>query len=221
MGSGKIRDEHRQTLEWLNRHTDNEIGFFGVAVEVLRTNSSPPAVNFKPVVFPNEWQRGVRQSAETGGRYEAYRAYFQLLLDELREKHRFTNARVGQPQNWYTFRSGVPGADYGTSFAQGGRVRAELYIDFEDSEINKAFFDRLYGQRKEFEEAFGEVLSWERLDERRASRIAIYRPGSIDASTEELKRIRDWAIEKLLKFRTVFGPKLRDHVQASAGAGAA
>lgn len=134
----KLREEHRQALEWLNRHTDKEIGFFGVVVEVLRIEASPPAVNFKPVVFPNEWQRAVRQPPDaSSGRSEAYRTYFQALLDELREKHRFTNARIGQPQNWYTFRSGVPGPDYGTSFAQGGRVRVELYIDFEDSEINK------------------------------------------------------------------------------------
>src|SRR6266516_63151 len=131
----KIREEHRQTLEWLNRHTDAAIRFFGVTVEILQIDTSPPAVNFKPVVFPNEWQRAARESVEgTSARGEAYRQYFQILLDELREKHRFTNARVGLPQSWYTFRSGVPGVDYGTSFALGGRARAEIYIDFGDAE---------------------------------------------------------------------------------------
>lgn len=215
--SERIRDEHRQTLEWLNRHTDKEIGFFGVVVEVLQIGLSPAAVNFKPVVFPNEWQRAAKQSAETlSGREEAYRAYFQGLLDELREKHHFTNAKAGQPQSWYLFRSGVPGVDYGTSFAQGSRVRAELYIDFEDSETNKAYFDRLYADRKDFEGAFGEALSWERLDARRASRVAVYCVGSIDSTPDDLNRIRAWAIERLLKFRSVFGPKLRNVQQAAA-----
>jgi hypothetical protein len=93
----------------------------------------------------------------------------------------------------------------------------ELYIDFEDSDANKGFFDRLYLHRQEFETAFGEALSWERLDERRASRVALYRSGSIDATPEELGRIRAWAIEQLLKFRSVFGPKLREQVQSVAG----
>ena len=133
-----------------------------------------------------------------------------MKTDELREKYRFTTARVGQPQNWYTFRSGVPGVDYGTSFAQGGRVRAEVYIDFGEAETNKAFFNRLHEQKEDLEREFGEPLSWERLDERRASRIAVYCSGSIDASNEELLRLRGWAIDRLLKFREVFGPRIRD-----------
>lgn len=128
---------------------------------------------------------------------------------------RFTNARVGLPQNWYTFRSGVPGVDYGTSFAQGGRARAEIYIDFGDAETNKAFFDRLYAQRDLLGGSFGEPLSWERLDERRASRVAVYCSGSIDANAEDLSRIRAWAIDRLLKFRSVFGPQIREEAQGA------
>ncbi len=207
----KIREEHRQTLEWLNRHTDKAIRFFGVTVEVLQIETSPPAVNFRPVVFPNEWQRATRESAEgSSPRGERYRQYFQALLDQLREKHHFTSARVGLPQNWYTFRSGVSGVDYGTSFAQGGRVRTEVYIDFGDADANKALFDRLHEQREILEKEFGEPLSWERLDERRASRIAVYCAGSVDASNEELLRLQGWAIDRLLRFRVVFGPRIRE-----------
>ena len=67
-----------------------------------------------------------------------------------------------------------------------GRVRAEAYIDFGEADANKALFDRLRRNRDALEQAFGEPLSWEWLDERRASRIAVYCPGSIDASPEEL-----------------------------------
>ena len=172
---------------------------------MLQIDSSPPAVNFKPVVFPNEWQRAAKQRVETASlREEAYRAYFQGLLDELREKHHFTNAKLGQPQHWYSFRSGVSGVEYGTSFAQGGRVRAELYIDFEDAGTNKEYFDRLHFERDQFEQAFGEPLSWERLDARRARRIAMYAAGSLDSTPDDLFRIRAWAIERLLKFKSVF-----------------
>ncbi len=206
----KVREEHRQTLEWLNRHTDAAIRFFAIVVEVMQIDTSPAAVNFKPVVFPNEWQRKARESAEgSSPRGEAYRQYFQVLLDELREKHRFTSARVGLPNNWYSFRSGVPGVDYSTSFAQGGRVRVEAYIDFGDADTNKALFDRLHSEREDLERAFGEPLSWERLDERRASRVAVYCPGAVDVNSDELARLRAWAIERLLKFRSVFGPKVR------------
>lgn len=58
------------------------------------------------------------------------------------------------------------------------------------------------------QQEFGENLSWERLDERRASRIAVYRDGSID-NGEELPEIRKWAIERLLKFKKVFDSGLQ------------
>jgi Domain of unknown function (DUF4268) len=205
-----VRDEHRQALEWLNRRTDAEIHFFAVVVEVVRIDQSRPAVLFKPIVFPNAWQRVARETAErrVSPRGEAYRRYFQVLIDELRERHRFTGARVGQPQSWYLFPSGVQGVNYGASFAQGGRLRVELYIDQGDTERNKALFDFLLGQKADIEHDFGEPLEWERLDDRRASRIAVYRAGQIDQPDDRLAEIRAWTVERLLHLKKVLGPRL-------------
>jgi hypothetical protein len=57
---------------------------------------------------------------------------------------------------------------------------------------------------------FGESLDWERLDDRRASRIAVYREGTIDDG-EMLNEIQAWAIQELLKFRKVFSPLLKTY----------
>jgi len=205
-----VRDEHRQALEWLNRRTDSEIHFFAVGVEVVQIDQSRPAVLFKPVVFPNEWQRATRESAErqASPRGEAYQRYFQVLIDELREKHRFTGARAAQPQSWYAFSSGVQGFTYGTSFAQGGRVRAELYIDQGDGDRNKGLFDSLLKQKEPIEQEFMGPLEWDRLDGRQACRVAVYRDGSIDMPEEALAEIRAWAVETLLRLKRVFGPRL-------------
>jgi hypothetical protein len=205
-----VRDEHRQALEWLNRRTDAELHFFAVAVEVVRIDQSRPAILFKPVVSPNEWQEIARETTErrASPRAEAYRRYFQILLDELRDKHRFTGARAAQPQSWYLFPSGVQGVNYGHSFAQGGRVRAELYIDQGDAAKNKTLFDSLLSQREAIEREFKEPLEWERLDDRRASRIAAYREGSIDLPDGSLAEIRAWAVDALLRLKQVVGPRL-------------
>jgi hypothetical protein len=204
-----VRDEHRQALEWLNRRTDTDLHFFAVAVEVVRIDESRPAVLFKPVVFPNEWQRATRETAEhrVSTRGEAYRRYFQTLIDELRERHHFTGARVAQPTNWYSFASGIKGVVYSASFAQGGRIRAEAYIDRGDADRNKALFDDLAEQREAIEREFKGPLTWERLDDRRASRVAVYRDGTIDSSDEELSEIRAWTIDTLLRLKQVIGPR--------------
>ncbi|WP_437765667.1 DUF4268 domain-containing protein [Sorangium sp. KYC3313] len=202
-----VREEHRQALEWLNRRTDAELHFFLVLVEVMRIDESRPAVVFKPVVFPNEWQRITREKAERqpSSKGEAYRRYFQVLIDEMRDKYRFTGIKTALPQNWHSFQSGITGITYGTSFALGGRVRAETYIDFGEVERNKALFDALLARRSEVESTFGEPLEWERLDDRRASRIAVYRPGAIQEDDARLREIRIWAVERLLKLKAVFG----------------
>ena len=151
----QIREEHREALEWLNRRTDTETHFFGVVVEVIQIDDSRPAFRFTPVVFPNEVQRAARDSAEqhASPRAESYRRFFQALIDELREKHYFTGARVGQAQNWYSFASGVGGFSYGTSFTWNKRVRVELYIDLKNTGTNKATFDVLLAQKMKLKES--------------------------------------------------------------------
>ena len=85
----------------------------------------------------------------------------------------------------------------------------ELYIDSGEQERNKRIFDRFEEQKEVFESALGETLVWERLDNRRASRISIRRPGSID-DPEILGELQSWMVEKLLDFKRVFGPKLAE-----------
>jgi hypothetical protein len=212
-----IRDEHRQALEWLNQRTTEDTYFFGVVIEVFQIDNSKPAFNFKPVVFPNEWQKGGRTTTAKAPspRGEAYRQFFQALIDDLREQHKFTTARVGQPQNWYAFSSGVSGVQYSASFAQGGRMRVEAYIDRGDLGLNKALFDNLLPERAEIDAAFGEPLEWERLDARRACRIASYFPGSITASPEQLDAIRKGVIDRLLRLKKAIGPRLQKHTGPS------
>lgn len=213
--SERIREEHRQTLEWLNQRTAENTEFFGVVIEILQIDQSLPALNFLPVVFPNTWRKGHNKprDAEPSSRGMAYQAFFQQLLDELREKYRFTSARVAQPQNWQQYSTGVTGIKYAASFSMDKCLRIELYIDYGDQSVNKALFALLEAEKDAIQAELGVPLEWERLEEKRASRIAIYRDGTIDFPEDQLSTLRSWGIEMLLKFRDVFGPRLRPLVQ--------
>lgn len=50
------RDEHRQAIEWLNEHTDNDFGFFLVEIELWTIGDSKPAPRFNVVEQPNGGQ---------------------------------------------------------------------------------------------------------------------------------------------------------------------
>ena len=55
-----------------------------------------------------------------------------------------------------------------------------------------------------------EPLEWVQLGNRKRCRIVAARPGAITDNQETLEEIQDWMIEKLLKFKQVFEPRLKD-----------
>ncbi|MBC8213275.1 MAG: DUF4268 domain-containing protein [Candidatus Marinimicrobia bacterium] len=206
----KIRDEHKQALDWLNHHSDDETGFFGVTVDVFQIDDSNPAYVFNPIVFPSEWQKskgGSKKKITPKG--EAYLNYYQELIDILREKHRFTGAKKAQPQNWYAFSTGVSGLVYSAVFSQKD-VRVELYIDRGDFDENKKIFDWLEESKDKIETDLGFSLTWERLDDKRASRVYVPNNGSINDKESRLNELREWQISNLLKFKKVFGPFIQE-----------
>jgi hypothetical protein len=147
----------------------------------------------------------------------AYQEFFQGILDELREKHRFTNAKAAQPQGWYSFKSGTRGILYSATFASGDRMRAELYIDVGDAAKNKAIYDWLLDRKQELEQQMGSPLDWERLDKRRSCRISLVRHGTpISLAASQGNEMRAWLVSGLLKLKAVFGPLLSQAVAASA-----
>ena len=212
----EFRDEHRQALDWLNQRTGENTEFFGVVVEAWRIDDSRPAPHFNLVVTPNDWQKqsfsSVRQSGSMGNtseRGERYRQFFQNLVDILREQQ-FTNARKGVAQSWYSFSSGFSGISYIASFNRGRIASVEISIDRDDREWNKDLSDRLLKRKDALETALNEALEWDLLESRRACRIAVRRPGSIDDDPDALAEVQQWMVEHLLGFKRVFGPHLEE-----------
>lgn len=215
--AASFREEHRQALDWLNQRADTSTEYFGVVLEAIQIDDSRPACNFRLVSFPNDWRKHAISTgtSKPSARGESYRIFFQGLIDNLREKHAFTQARKAQAQSWYTFTSGIRGASFGFSFAMGGRARVEIYIDREDADWNKWLFDALIQQRVDIESNLDALLSWERLDDKRASRIACYRDASIEDSHASLVELEAWAIQQLLNFRKVFKPKISALIESA------
>ena len=209
----EFREEHRQALDWLNQRTGDDTQFFGVTVELWRIGDSLPAPHFNVVATPNGWRKeAVRrtnngETPDVSERSERYRSFFQALIDTLREKHKFTNARKGQPQNWYSFSTGYSHITFGANFTGQKEARIEVYIDFPEAYSNLKMLQDLQLHEEEIRSQLG-TLDWQRLDNRRASRIALTRAGNIDEDDDTLAEVQDWMVNNLLAFRRVFGPLL-------------
>jgi len=199
-----IRSEHKAAMDFLNLNLKDSLGLYAVEASAVRVDQSNPAFMLSVVSRPNE-NRPPDPNPQTSDTQEKYRSHFQALIDELRDKHHFTNAKTGQPQNWYYFSSvNSKVFKYGTNFYRNSKVSVEIYIDCGDKAQNEAIFDALQSKQAAIEAELGHPLTWERIDNKRACRIAVYRDGDIEADTGTLADIRAWTVKELLKFKHVF-----------------
>lgn len=210
-----IRPEHKSAIDFLNNNLKESLSLYAIEASAIRIDGSKPAFVLTLVCMPSEASVVPPVISPISETREKYRSFFQRLIDELRETHRFTNARTGQPQNWYSFTSDNSRVYvYSASFSQGAKVRVEIYIDCGDKTKNEQLFDCLFQQKSQIETSIGSELSWERLNAKRASRIALYRDGSIDTDSENLAEIQRWTVQNLLKFKAVFPEYIRQCLES-------
>ena len=120
----------------------------------------------QPIFSPQE---EIQDTSEKTDRHQVLLAFWDALLKSAREesdlhenvspsRHQFVGVRSkGQWWNYVVLQD---------------ETRVELYIDSPDAEQNKAVFDSLSAQQEAIESAFGGELRWQRLDNKRASRIS-------------------------------------------------
>jgi hypothetical protein len=125
-----LREHHSLRFsEWRVNPPAENVEFFGVALEVVRIGDSKPAVVSTPAASPNAWTKAVASvaRAENSARTGAYQDFLQLVIDELREKHKFTNSRLAQPRHFYPLAAAASPASFTCGIrergAAGRRVR--------------------------------------------------------------------------------------------------
>lgn len=127
------RDEHRQAIEWLNQHTDENIGFFLVEIELWRINDSVPAPKFNVVERPNDWAKTVKAAgglSETKKlQYEFWQAFCQYAFGKADFAQQFSR-RKALPQHWYDLSIGSSACHVGLTVNTVKKtIGAEIYID--------------------------------------------------------------------------------------------
>jgi hypothetical protein len=205
--SKEVREEHRRAVDWLNEISNEETHFFAVEIQAITINDSLPAPLFKVKASPNEWGKTQKimvsgNSGSRTARQEYYHQFFTAFLTSIKKSYpTFTNAKSVGADSWFPFGSGKTGYVYNMAFRGGNRFSCELYIDTNNKDLNKAKFDQLMISKEDIEQAVG-VLSWERLDDKRACRIASY----IEVASEDEMIL--WGIQKLVTFRECFSKYL-------------
>lgn len=138
-----------------------------------------------------------------------YQVFFGDVLTRARKLYpTMVPELTAGPRSFLVFTSGFKGLRYGWSFTRGNIFRIELYCDTGDKKLNEQILDELMQHQKEIEGKLETPLSWERLENRRACRIAWEHPGTISASPKELEELKTWAVESLPLFIETMQPYL-------------
>jgi hypothetical protein len=211
----RLREEHRSALTWLNERTDTDIRFFCLEVGLVRIGSSALAPTLEAVVEPNDWTKVAKQAAGAGASElnQARMAFYERVFDLLAADYPAIRQPRLRAENWISFASG-PMHSYTLVFARDG-YRVEVYLDAQDYERTKALFDQLAEQRADIEERLGFELTWERLDNRRGSRLATYHPG-VDPLTDDetaLAAAARWSADRVIALHRQVDGLLRSLVQ--------
>ena len=216
--SPELREEHRSALNWLNSVSADDFGFFGVVLKTWRIGESLPAPRLLVEVKPDGWGRSVRADAQTtsasSGRGSTYRRFWDEFLPVFKDRHPGWTRAAPSENHWMSFRSSRSSLmKYSAAFCRldgRNRLRAEAYIYKKgEKEATKAIFEALHDRRQEIQEAVGENLDWDRLDNKKAARISLYYPDKIRVTDEERwPEAREWLVEAMGRMRAAFNPAI-------------
>lgn len=112
----------------------------------------------------------ISSQEELKSRHHIRLEFWGRLIQKMNEKSLLFQNISASKYNWIGAGSGMRNVSYNFVISKT-YGRCEIYIDRGNFEINKKIFDYLIKNKEKLETSFGSELIWERLDDKRASRI--------------------------------------------------
>ena len=197
------RDEHASAIEWLNKHTDDEISFFLMEVHAYKIGDSDPAPQFKIIEQPNDFVKIVKAVSKNSDMNESQknRLEFWTQFNEVVDSQgKPFNKRKATTDHWYNVAIGSSDASISIDLVnKEHRIRVSLWIN-DDKDI----FDALFQRKDEIETALGFGLEWNRLDNKKASYICTYIKGLDFKKQDNYPMLMEQIVDLVLKMRNVF-----------------
>lgn len=196
------RDEHASAIEWLNKHTDENVSFFLIEVHAYQIGNSVPAPQFKVIEQPNDFAKTIKAITKNNVVNESMskRLEFWTLFNEIVEKRKPFNKRKPTTDHWYSVAIGSSSCHVSIDLInRDNKIRISLWIA-----DNKDFYDELYKNKEIIESKFNYKIEWHRLDNKKASYICTYIDGLDFDNQDNYKALMNESIDKVIDFKKVF-----------------
>ena len=224
--AANFRKEATATVLWLLGHGVRAQCFrvvpysFGdeIFIDLRQIIPTPEAADFMIGMAAKDSEA---QSVE-GARKRSDRlrhAFWTKALEELRARNvsRFENISP-TTDHWLSCATGVSGCAYNLIFLKN-EARVELTLQRSATEENKWMFDRLEEEKQEVEGRFGDELRWQRLDERKSSRVS-YSHSFDGYDAENWPEMVPWLCRHIVKLEEAFSEplgRLNQQLKSAAG----
>lgn len=200
----EFTEEHMKALDWLNDHTNEEISFYGVQVELWQIEDSKPALKFNVVSKPNE---AVRQAARTKIHDELTdNRKFQFdfwtkFKDKLASTRRISSLQTPRPQYWFDVNLGKTNIHLSnTCNTDQNTVGIRVYIG---NKIADTMLPYLENRKMEIEKSIGQSLNWNPNPDNRDKVIVLLHPTDFN-DPKKVNDALDWLVEYIIKFKETF-----------------
>ena len=201
----EAREEHASAIEWLNKHTDEEVSFFLLEIHAYTIGDSVPAPQFRIVEQPNDFAKTAKSLSQKGELNETQTCrleFWTKLNDVIDQKGKPFNKRKPSTDHWYSVAVGTSQCHISIELVnKDHKIRIGLWI-FD----NKELFDTFAEHKEEIEKALGFALDWDRLEGKKASVISTDIPGLNFGKQDNYPELMDEIIDKVLLFKKAFTP---------------
>ena len=202
------RQEHASAIEWLNKHTDDDLSFFLIEVHAYTIGDSEPAPQFKIIEQPNDFVKSVKaisQSSELSDSERSRLEFWTQLNEVLEERGKPFNKRKPTTDHWYSIAMGSSECQISIDLVnKEHKIRVGVWVT-----DNKDLFDKFYANKDQIEATCGFKLKWNRLDNKKASLACTYIPGLDFDNIENYPELMNKIIDFVLALRKAFVPFLK------------
>lgn len=210
--ASRFTDEHRASLDWLNRVTDKDVNFFGLEIELWRIGESALAPKFNLVAQPNDWTKVIesRTTAITSKNQQIYLEFWS----QLREQLITSNSPVTRTKPSIQQHMGF-GIGHGNFRLYAGFTpqKQTLYITIYFKGDNaKASFSLLEAQKPAIEQEIGVPLVWENKESNKTCEIYYLKHNCDINLREQWQDYQHWIFDYLQRFYRAFTPRVKELV---------
>lgn len=200
---GSAKEEHSSAIEWLNKHTDEDVSFFLIELHAYTIGDSKPAPYFKIIQQPNDFVKQIKnisKNTELNDSQSNRLEFWNRFNDMLEKMGKPFNKRKATTDHWYSVAVGSSQCHISIDLVnREHKIRISMWIP-----NNKELYDIFYSNKDVIEEKLGYSILWDKLEDKKAACAYTFIDGLNFNDKDNYDSLMVTAIQKVEQFRNAF-----------------